>query len=275
MDDHVLRACFTKGNYQTDAHVFSHQVLIRKDERRWLERTYHYLDFAGSGGVLVVASRARTGSPSASDVKITMRSEIRFVMHPSDEKHFAAEVLLDETVLFIDGPRWKNETPQTVRTLEGIAGFYCIIWSPSDLPSLTARYIPSCDDWYCNSESATLQFLRSRLHCSVVTERRLAINTSNSEDLSIENAAALERRFKLLSRFIKKRYSNSILQWCNPTLPLLPARPGRSGNPSKPDPQVWVGPYALQWLREDQTRRVKQDAGAIVEAALVPDPGPG
>lgn len=76
----------------------------------------------------------------------------------------------------------------------------------------------------------------------------------------------LERRYRSLSNFIKKRYSNPTLRWSNPSLP--PADAGRSGNPSREDRQLWVGPHALQWLRQGHTRRVKLDKESVVEAYL-------
>ena len=202
-----------------------------------------------------------------------MRSDLRFIMHPVDERDFVSQLLTDETVRLIDGPRWKTAAPQAFRALDSIRGSYCIIWSTAEAPTLKARYIPSRDDWYCESESATIQFLRSQVFGDVITEGRLAVNTSHpSEALGTAGAAGIERRFKLLSRFIKKQYANSVVQWCNPSLPLAPAAPGRSANPSKPDSQVWVGPQALQWLEEDGTRRIKQFTNSPVEARLVEAP---
>ena len=49
----------------------------------------------------------------------------------------------------------------------------------------------------------------------------------------------------------------------------LPQAATQSANPSKPDPQVWVGPHALRWLREGSDRRIKQMRQSIVEAVLV------
>ncbi|MEM8672074.1 MAG: hypothetical protein AAGG48_31450 [Planctomycetota bacterium] len=189
-------------------------------------------------------------------------------MHPDDECEFASEILSDDSVQLIDGPRWKTKTPETFRTLSNI-GTYCVIWSTSDMPELTARYVETCDDWYCQSEYATIQFLRSELQDSILTEGSIAIATL--QDAPCEQS--VEARYKTLRRFIKKRYTNSIVQWCNPQAPLAPARPKRSANPSKPDPQVWVGPHALQWLEADTTRRIKQHRSSIVEATVTQKTG--
>ncbi len=194
-----------------------------------------------------------------------MRSQLRFVMYSNDERDFAAQALSDSSVWLVDGPRWKASTPKSVRSLEEVAGSYCIIWSTQDRASLSARYIPNCDDWYCDSESVTIQFLRSEIFGSVITEGRIAVSTSDATE---KEAMGVERRFKSLVRFVKKTYTNSVIQWSNPSLPFAPARPGRSANPSKPDPQVWVGPDALRWLQQDQNHRIKQFANSIVEARL-------
>jgi hypothetical protein len=187
-------------------------------------------------------------------------------MHSSDERDFAAQLLSDNSVWLVDGPRWKTSTPKTVRSLEEVAGSYCIIWSTQDRASLSARYIPNCDDWYCESESVTIQFLRSQIFGSVITEGRIAVSTSDAAE---KEATGVARRFKSLVRFVKKNYTNSAIQWNNPSLPFAPARPGRSANPSKPDAQVWVGSHALRWLQQDQARRIKQFANSLVEARLV------
>lgn len=195
-----------------------------------------------------------------------MRSQLRFVMHPDDEREFAAQILCDADVRLVDGPRWKSSTPDTFRSLEEISGSYCIIWSTQDRATLAARYVPACDDWYCESEAATIQFLRSRVLGLVVTEGRIAVGTT---DPGTSDASGVERRFKALARFCKKHYTNSMVRWSNPTLPFAPARPGRSANPSAPDAQLWVGPHALRWLQEDRGRHIKQSREALVEAHLV------
>lgn len=196
-----------------------------------------------------------------------MNSQLRFVMHPDDEREFAAQVLADPAVLLIDGPRWKAAEPQTFRTLDAIRGSYCILWSPDDQAALDARYIAGCNDWYCESEYATVQFLRSEVFTGgVLTEGRIAVSTGNA---SAQAAQGVERRYKALGRFVRKHYTNAVVCWCNPSQPFGPAVPGRSANPGKPDAQVWVGPHALQWLRADAPQRcVKQFRNAVVEARL-------
>lgn len=187
-------------------------------------------------------------------------------MHSIDERDFAAHALAEDGVYLVDGPRWKTASPVTHRSIEEVAGNYCIIWSIHDRPSLSARYVPNCDDWYCDAESATIQFLRSQVVDTVITEGRIAIGTSHASETE---AAGVERRFRSLARFVKKRYTNSMIRWCNPALPLGPAIRGRSANPSKPDPQVWVGPHAMRWLQEDLDRRIKQFPNSLVEARVV------
>jgi hypothetical protein len=190
-------------------------------------------------------------------------------MHPADEAEFEKLLVSDESIRFIAGPRWKTETPETSRTLAEIDDTYCIIWSTADMVKLKAEYIPSCDDWYCRSEHATIQFLRSDMDEAVITEGRIAISTIPSPDFPAASARSLEKRYGDLWKYFRRIYSNSIIQWRNPTVPYAPAGPHRSANPSKPDPQVWVGPHAVNWLRERADRRIKQSRQGNVEAILV------
>jgi len=186
-------------------------------------------------------------------------------MHPDDEREFVDDLLRDDSVGLINGPRWKASEPTVHRSLESI-DTYCIIWSKKDLAQLDAEFIPKCNDWYCRSEGATIQFLRSRINGSVLTEGRLAVGT-NSEP--IETAQVVDERYLKLRKFIKRRYRNNMLRWRNPTLPVSPTTAGRSSNPSKPDNSVWVGLAAIDWLEADpETRRVKQWATSIVEGEL-------
>ena len=197
-----------------------------------------------------------------------MRSQVSFAMHPDDEREFEQVLLRDESIRFIAGPRWKTETPNTSRSLEDI-DYYCIIWSTSDMTKLKADYIPSCDDWYCQSEYATIQFLRSKIEDEILINGRLAISTISSRDFPLTSVKSLEKRYGDLRKYFRKTYSNSIVQWRNPTLPYAPAGPDHSANPSKPDPLLWVGPHALCWLRERPDRRIKPFRNANVEALLV------
>ena len=190
-------------------------------------------------------------------------------MHPDDEREFEAQILADQNVHFVDGPRWKNELPETFRKLSEISGNYCIIWSTNDLPRLTARHIETCNDWYCDSEHATIQFLRSELQDSIITEGRIAISTSENQSSS----DGVEFRYKALRQFVKNHFTNSIVQWCNPQRPIAPATSKRSANPSKPDPQVWVGPNALRWLEADSEHRIKQQLNSLVEATVARNAG--
>jgi hypothetical protein len=198
-----------------------------------------------------------------------MRSQVRFAMHSADEREFEQLLVSDESIRFIAGPRWKTETPKRSRSLADIGDHYCIIWSTTDIAKLKAEYISSCDDWYCRSEYATIQFLRSEMDEAVITEGRIAVSTIQNRDFPASSVKSLEKRYANLRKYIRKNYSNSIIQWRNPMIPFAPAGPNRSANPSKPDPQVWVGPHALRWLREQPDRRIKQFRQGNVEAILV------
>lgn len=198
-----------------------------------------------------------------------MKSQVRFVMHPSDESEFERLLLADESVRFIAGPRWIKEEPITSRSLADIDDTYCIIWATSDISRLDAEYIPTCDDWYCRSGHATIQFLRSEMDEFLITEGRIAVSTIPSHNFPDSSVKSLEMRYGMLRKYLRKNYSNSIIQWQNPMLPYAPKGPNRSANPSEPDTQVWVGPHALRWLREGKDRRIKQMRQSIVEAVLV------
>lgn len=198
-----------------------------------------------------------------------MRSQIRFVMHPLDEAEFIAQLLEDESVGLIDGPRWPAATPQATRSLVQIKGSYCIIWSPNDRVTLTARFVPTCNDWYCDSEQVTIQVLRSQIRAAVITEGRIAVSTN---ELTPEEAAGVEKRFKSLSRFIKKQYRNKVLSWCWPVVPEAAIGQGgeeRSSNPGKTDTSCWIGPHAMQWLAQDPAHCAKQAFNARAEGRLI------
>ena len=198
-----------------------------------------------------------------------MKSQVRFAMHPDDEREFEHLLVRDETIRFIAGPRWKTETPVSARSLTDIAGNYCIIWSTSDIPELKSEYIPACNDWYCRSEYATIQFLRSEIDETVITEGRIAVSTISDHDFPATSVRNLEKRYSNLRKYIRTNYSNSVVQWRNPFAPHAPEGLNRSANPGKPDPQVWVGPHALRWLRERSGRTIKQTRQSIVEAVLI------
>lgn len=195
-----------------------------------------------------------------------MRSQVRFVMHPLDEEAFMATLLADASVLLIDGPRWPEKHPATTRSLAQIAGSYAIIWSPQDRRSLSARFIPTCNDWYCDSEQVTIQWLRSQIRGEVMTEGRIAVSTG---ELAPEQAAGVEKRYKALARFIKKQHRNGVLSWCNPHMPAVPEGEQRSPNPSEPDTSCWIGPHAQQWLAYKPAHCAKQAFNTRSEGRLV------
>jgi len=196
-----------------------------------------------------------------------VKSELRFVMHPDDETSLLADILRDQEVLFIDGPRWNSAEPETTRNIS-LVGHYCIIWSPADQPKLAASFIPSCNDWYCRSEYATIQFLRSKISGDAISDGRLAIGTDPANQAS---AAGVERRYRAICKFIKKSYANSVVQWRNPERPEAPASPSRSANPSMADRSLWVGPAAMKWLAERPDRRIAPGHGGVVVGEIVRD----
>jgi hypothetical protein len=114
---------------------------------------------------------------------------------------------------------------------------YCIIWSRKDLVQLDAEFVPQCNDWYCQSEGATIQFLRSHRKEPVILEGRLAVG-SNSEPPEV--ARAVEQRYRQLRTFVQKRYRNRMLRWRNPCFSENPAAVGRSSNPARPGVGGWA-----------------------------------
>jgi hypothetical protein len=191
-----------------------------------------------------------------------MKSQLRIVMHPSDEALVIDELLRDSDVVLINGPRWQQAVPMVTRRISEIEQ-YCIIWSPKDLSELTSEYMPKQNDWYCRSEFATIQFLRCSLHQSVLTEGRFAIFSDGG---SIETTDGVDRRFKLLRRLIQKKFVNSVVCWRNPSLSDSSA--SLSANPIKLDSSLWVGPVAFEWLSKGKERRVKQFLTSSVEGSL-------
>jgi hypothetical protein len=196
-----------------------------------------------------------------------MRSQLRFVMHAEDEREFVANVLGEASIVLIDGPRWPTNHPQSHRSLDYI-GSYCILWSTADVPQLDSEFIPSCGDWYCRSEGSTIQFLRSQLLDSFLTDGRISVATDNEPP---EVAQSVERRYRRLSRFIKQRYKNRVLRWRNPNAPQHSKIDGRSANPSDPDASLWLGPSAFAWLAAGRGRCVKQGKSSLILAELLPE----
>ena len=96
----------------------------------------------------------------------------------------------------------------TARDISQI-GQYCIIWSPNDLAKLSAAYMPTCNDWVWRSGYATLQFLRVR----DLGDHNFGWAARHRERISTYSAIGVERRYKALSKFIKKSYVNSVVQW--------------------------------------------------------------
>ena len=200
-----------------------------------------------------------------------MNSEVRFAMQSDDEREFEQLLVSDESIRFAAGYRWKSETPTTSRLLADMGDQHCIICSIGDIGKLKAEYYRG--DWCFRSHYATIQFLRSEVDGAVITEGRIAVSTVPSREFTAARLKSVEKRYLNLRKYFRTHYSNSVIQWRNPTVPYAPAGPNRSANPSKPDPQVWVGPHALRWLRERPDRRIKQMRQSIVEAVLVDDMG--
>lgn len=195
-----------------------------------------------------------------------MDGECCFVMHPDDERLFVQTVLEEPDIQFVNGIYWASPLPPTTWLYSELRNAQCLIWSPSDLSELKADQRGR--RWVCNSIYATIVFDRSQMHDSVLTEGRICFRTMVSPEFPQSGVDQIKKRFNRFRRVIKKTYSNSVVCWHNPTTPHQPASIGRSGNPSRPDNRLWVGPNALQWLREDTSRRIKQFMQMTKEAIL-------
>lgn len=191
-----------------------------------------------------------------------MRSQVCFVMHPEDEEAFAGFITSEHGVVFVDGPKWGQPSPPICSDIDK-AGNYLMIWNPSETTVLAANHHRKEDKewWYCNNEHLTIQFLRSGFQFGepFLFEGRIAVSTTSEEKTVHDPASAkqIERRFKNLRRHIRKSYRNSLLIWQNAL------SPRSTTNPSKPAPNVWIGPHAIQWLEEQPKERwVQQFRGA-------------
>jgi hypothetical protein len=188
-----------------------------------------------------------------------VKSQVRFVMHPDDEAALIKELLSDQSVLLIEDPREYPTVPPDVSVLSDI----WIIWVPEDLQQLPADYIEDCKGWYCRGEYATIQFWKSKIVDTVITEGRFAIMT-RPEQVAAVNVG---RRYEFLRRAIKRSYSNSVVWWHN-THPGPYPKGWEPTKSSKPDSSVWVGPAAMGWLAEDASRRIKQFLTGHVEGTV-------
>ena len=198
-----------------------------------------------------------------------MRSQISFVMHPEDEVEFVSLALTEPNTVFVNGPKWTTPTPALSTDIASV-GNYLMIWNPSETRPLSARHHEKDGKewWYCDNEFLTIQFIRSGIEGErFLFTGRLAVATTEKWSEAVydkESAASVERRFKSLSRAIKKMYSNGVILWQDVS------RPRSRTNPSKPDPACWIGPHALRWLNGDpKDRYVQQFRNVGAHAYLI------
>jgi hypothetical protein len=183
-----------------------------------------------------------------------MRSQVMFVMHPADEAEFVERIKAEPEVVFVDGPNWSRRSPPILADLQH-ADNYLMIWNPTETPPLKGeRYRSEKGDWWCCENSYhTIQFLRSGFQFGepFLFEGRIAIATTGKDGMYSDEATApsVERRFKSLRRFLQKSYTNGVIIWQDLSAPRSKT------DPLKPAKNLWVGPHALQWLRQDPTNR--------------------
>lgn len=197
-----------------------------------------------------------------------MRSDCRFIMHPEDEAEFVKFVTSENGTVLVDGPDWPTKKPPIV-DIEN-AGTYLMIWNPAETRPLTGRRLTQDGQkwWSCENQFLTIQFLRSGFHFDepYLFEGRIAVATTDKGKSHFDevSAPAIERRYARLRKALKKSYTNKVLLWQNRK------SPRSKHNPSKPDPALWVGPKAMQWLREARRDHcVKQSRGARASAYVV------
>jgi hypothetical protein len=158
-----------------------------------------------------------------------LRSQVRFFMHPEDEREFV--------------------------TL--CAG--CVTMNPHE-PQIT--YLRGQHALVENDGS--IQFWRSQLEGHVLTSGRLALATTGfglEERLPRALVAESEQLFIMLRRHLRKTYLNGAVRWWNPSLPVGPT------NPTKPDRAMWLGPVALRWWQGLEQRKLKDTLQGRVEVS--------
>lgn len=183
-----------------------------------------------------------------------MRSQVSFVMHSADETEFVRHAAAEPGVVLVDGPNWSTPRPPIVTELCS-AGNYLIIWNPQETPPLKGkRYRNEKKTWWCcENEFRAIQFLRSGFwqDGKFLLEGRIAVATTDLDGTFNEEATAhlVERRYGALRKFIRKSYSNGVILW------QVTSAPRSNTNPLKPAKDLWIGPHALQWLRDDPRNR--------------------
>lgn len=198
-----------------------------------------------------------------------MRSDLRFVMHPIDETEFVSIVTGEKGTVSVDGPSWSTAQPPICTDLQH-AGDYLMIWNPSETPPLAGKHYEKDNKewWYCENEFLTIQFLRSGFQFGepYLFEGRIAVATTDKGKtfFHASSAGRVESRYKTLRRAIKKVYTNKVIIWQSLT------SPRSRTNPLKPDSATWVGPHAMQWLRQNERNRwVQQFRGAGARGYLL------
>src|SRR5260370_19404575 len=159
-----------------------------------------------------------------------MRSEVVFVMHPSDEAEFVNLVIAEPGTVLVNGPTWSSPRPPIKTDIQS-CGNYAMIWNPSETPALAGRHLrkENAEWWYCENEFLTIQFLRSGFQFGepFLFEGRTALATTDKGggEFHGPSAHAIEERFKRLRKFIKKNYANGVIIWQNTSLPRSKTNP--------------------------------------------------
>jgi hypothetical protein len=126
-----------------------------------------------------------------------MRSQVRFLMDPEDERAFIQAVLAEPETVLGDGPPWHTPDPPLLDPAHLPATSYLLIWNRREVPVLKAK--KSGDVWEpVNEGNLTIQFLRSPLwDDNILCEGRIAVTTTSVR------GAAVERRYRKLRKWIQ------------------------------------------------------------------------
>jgi hypothetical protein len=185
-----------------------------------------------------------------------MRSQVMFVMHPSDEEEFIKVVYSEPGTVFVDGTDWP---PPIVSNFQEV-GSILKIWNPADTSPLTSEKLSNDKKewWVGSNDFLAIQFCRSGFQHGhpflLGGEICIATTSKGGEVRNALSAPSIEKRYKSLRKYIQKTYTNKVLIW------QCISYPRSKNNPSEPTNLFWVGPHALAWLNEDPKNRWVQQA---------------
>ena len=175
-----------------------------------------------------------------------MAFQVSFVMHPDDERLFLGGLV---------------QTARWIVALDRNA----VAWQPLDPDEISSNGPEivhlARPEWLGSSSMPTerVQFWRSRLSETVLTQGRLAVSLPDIEANMREESGA-KAEVSRMGKQLRHSYVNRILAW---------RQDGATNEVEVPDARTWVGPSARSWLGLDRDRCVKQFHEARVSGWLV------